>query len=242
VTWTADDGNGNTAADTQSVTVVDTTDPVITVPDSITEMATSSSGKTVTFAVTAEDIFLPVTINCVDEHGTPIPSAGGDLFQGDFALGSTDVECTATDPSGNPTTIPSPTAIGTFTVTIEFEYGTWVPPISASKPNARTGTSIPVYYAWTVDGVPVHVDGSQAMRVSNGECPGADDAKTPGNSGFQELDDFSWQWNFQAVDDDGNELPATKQGTPYCLTVTLTNSLVPDGQSQESTIILKNNK
>jgi hypothetical protein len=242
VTWTADDGNGNTATDTQTVTIVDTTDPVITVPNSITEMATSLSGKTVKFAVIAQDIFKPVTISCVDEHGTSIPSIGGDLFQGDFGVGSTEVECTATDPNGNPLTPPSATATGTFVVTIEFQYGTWEPPISAAKPNARTGTSIPVYFAWTVDDVPVHVDGIQVMQVKVGACPGTVDAKTPGNSGFQELPDFSWQWNFQAVDENGDDLPAETTGTPYCLTATLTNSLVPEGQSQSGTIILKNNQ
>jgi hypothetical protein len=222
VTWTATDSSGNTDTATQTVTVVDTTPPVITaISGDLTELATSSSGANVDFIDFEATDFYLASASCVPASGS------------EFPIGPTTVNCTATDTSGNEAT-------DDFVVTVEFQYGTT--DISAAKGNPRTGTSIPVYYAWTVDGVPVHVEGTQVMEVANGACPGTSAAKTPGNSGFQELADFSWQWNFQAVDDNGDELPAERTGTPYCLTVTLTNSLVPAGQSQSGTIILKNNK
>jgi hypothetical protein len=239
VTWTADDGNGNTASDTQVVAVVDTTDPLISVPDSITEKAVSSSVQTVTFRVTATDIFEPITISCIDEHGTPIPSIGGDSFQGDFGLGPTEVECTATDPNGNPQAPPSATATGTFVVTVEFEYGTT--DIGGFKQNAKTGTSIPTFFAWTIDGANQDVgEGNQVMTVRSGACPGTVDAQSPGNSGFQLLPDLSYQRNFQAVNDSGDDLCATRSGTTYCLTVTVINDLIPfPGQSQSGELVLK---
>jgi hypothetical protein len=224
VTWTVTDFAGNSATATQKVIVRDTTAPVMTVPANISETATSPSGKTVTFSVTATDVF-PVTISCVPASGATFP------------VGNTTVACTATDTSGN-------SASGSFVVSITFAYGTTG--IRIDKPNPKTGTSIPTFFAWTVNGVPQNVGaGNQIMTVRQGTltpqgtCPATALAQTPGSSGFQLKADNSWQWNFQAVDDNGNPLPATGSGTPYCLTVTLTSPLVPGGQSQSGVVVLR---
>ena len=47
VTWTATDTSDNSASATQTVTIVDTTSPIITAPDSITAEATSADSNTV---------------------------------------------------------------------------------------------------------------------------------------------------------------------------------------------------
>ncbi len=101
VTCTAADGNGNTTTTTFGVTVEDTTAPVLSVPTTVTAEATSATGADVTYAVSAADL--------VDGDVTPAcsPASGGT-----FRLGSTPVECSATDAAGN-------SASGSFTVTVQ---------------------------------------------------------------------------------------------------------------------------
>jgi hypothetical protein len=100
VSCTATDDYANSTTNTFTVTVEDTTAPELTLTD-ITAEATSSAGATVTFSPTATDIVdgsVPVTCNW----------ASGDVFP----LGTTTVDCSATDAAGN-------TANGSFTVTVE---------------------------------------------------------------------------------------------------------------------------
>ena len=223
VTWTATDFSGNQATAAQSVNVVDTTKPVITVPADITKTTGNTSGTAVSFSVTATDKF-PVTIACIKQgSGTPVQS--GD----NFAVGDTTVACTATDTSGN-------SASKSFKVTVTFVYG--MTGVTTTKSNAKTGTSIPLYWAWTnSNGVPQNVgDGKQSITVKTGSCPGGTIvAQDPGSSGFRMKSDFSWQYNWQAVDSSGNNLPATQQGTPYCVAVTLTTT----NQIQYGMVLLK---
>jgi hypothetical protein len=100
VTCMATDTAGNTASGTFTVTVVDTTPPVVTVPANITANATSPSGAVVTYTATAIDI--------VDGAVTPScqPASGST-----FPIGDTTVLCTAKDAHGNSST-------ATFTVHI----------------------------------------------------------------------------------------------------------------------------
>jgi hypothetical protein len=88
VTVTARDAAGNTSTATFTVTVVDTTAPVITAPD-ITVEATSAAGARAYYTPTATDAAGAVTIT--------ISLASGSTF----ALGSTSVTVTATDAHGN---------------------------------------------------------------------------------------------------------------------------------------------
>ena len=80
------------ATGTFRVTVRDTTGPVITAPEGVTEEATGPGGATVTYVATAEDL----VDGTVDATCTP---ASGWLFD----LGLTTVTCTATDDRGNET-------------------------------------------------------------------------------------------------------------------------------------------
>ena len=98
VTWTATDTSGNSASATQIVTIVDTTSPIITAPDSITAEATSADSNTVALGN-------PVSSDLVD-----IPSISNNAPDV-FPLGETTVTWTAVDESGN-------SASATQTVTI----------------------------------------------------------------------------------------------------------------------------
>jgi hypothetical protein len=101
ITCAATDAHGNTGSGIFKVNVRDTTAPVLSLPGDLTAEATGPSGATVTYSATANDI--------VDGPVTPIcaPPSGAT-----FALGTTDVGCTATDAHAN-------TATGAFHITIE---------------------------------------------------------------------------------------------------------------------------
>ncbi|MBI3847427.1 MAG: HYR domain-containing protein, partial [Planctomycetes bacterium] len=100
VTCTATDRAGNTASCSFSVTVVDTTPPMITCPANQTLECTSPAGAVATFTTTATDVCdATPTIVCTPPSGST------------FGFGPTTVNCTATDDSGN----SSPCS---FTVTV----------------------------------------------------------------------------------------------------------------------------
>jgi len=90
VTCTAKDTSNNKGTASFVVTVVDTTAPAITVPSTINVNTSSLAGATVTYTVTASDL--------VDGSVTPTcsPASGAT-----FAIGSTTVNCSATDAHGN---------------------------------------------------------------------------------------------------------------------------------------------
>ncbi|MEK7817164.1 MAG: HYR domain-containing protein, partial [Actinomycetota bacterium] len=99
VTCSATDLAGNTGTGTLTVTVVDTTPPVVTGTDTTVE-ATGPSGAVATFTSSATDIVDgAVATTCLPPSGSTFP------------LGATVVTCSATDLAGN-------TGTGTLTVTV----------------------------------------------------------------------------------------------------------------------------
>ncbi|WP_338812918.1 BspA family leucine-rich repeat surface protein [Bernardetia sp. Wsw4-3y2] len=100
VTWTYDDGNGNTSTQTQNVIIDDVTDPTITAPSNVTVNTDAT-------LCTASSVSL----------GTPTgtDNCGTVTFSNDapseFTIGSTVVTWTADDGNGN-------TAIATQTITV----------------------------------------------------------------------------------------------------------------------------
>ena len=96
----ATDAHGNTGHAAFDVTVGDSRAPSLTLPGTITTDATSPAGAVVTYDATASDI--------VDGAITPScsPASGAT-----FAVGSTTVDCTATDAHGN-------SATGSFVVNV----------------------------------------------------------------------------------------------------------------------------
>jgi len=121
VSCIATDMHGNTANASFTVTVMDTTPPVITLPANITAEATGPSGAVVTYAVSATDPDDAATVACTPISGTTFP------------IGVTTVTCTATDTNAN-------SASGTFTVTVTDT----TPPvltINVTSPMEATGPS-----------------------------------------------------------------------------------------------------
>ncbi|HTK16568.1 MAG TPA: HYR domain-containing protein [Acidimicrobiia bacterium] len=101
VTCSATDNAGNLAASTFSVTVSDTSAPVLSLPEDLTEEATGPAGAAVSFSPSANDAVdgvVPVT--CTPTSGST------------FALGTATVDCGATDAHGN-------AASGSFAVTVQ---------------------------------------------------------------------------------------------------------------------------
>ena len=99
VTCVGTDTSGNTSSGSFLVTVKDTTAPVLTVPVDGTVPETGPYGAVVAFTTSATDASGPVDVSCLPESGST------------FALGTTTVTCTASDPSGN-------TTFATFHVTV----------------------------------------------------------------------------------------------------------------------------
>ena len=121
VTCSATDAAGNTGSDSFSVTVVDTTPPVVSVPDEIVAEATGPAGAKVDYVATATDL--------VD--GALDPSChrtSGAMFH----LGSTTVTCTATDGAKN-------TGSASFVVTVIDT----TPPALVLPPNITAPASGP---------------------------------------------------------------------------------------------------
>ncbi len=101
VSATARDASGNTASSDFDVTVRDTTPPVFTlVPVDISRGCEGLDGATVAFEVRAADLCGEVSLACLDESGRTVDPAGTS-----FAVGVHAVTCTATDSSGNSTSV-----------------------------------------------------------------------------------------------------------------------------------------
>ncbi len=100
VTATATDAAGNTATGSFTVTVRDTTAPVLSLPASMAVEATGPNGANATFVGSASDL----VSGAVAVSFSPAPGTT-------FPLGTTTVNATARDSAGN-------TASGSFTITV----------------------------------------------------------------------------------------------------------------------------
>ena len=127
VTCSATDTAGNTGTASFSVTVVDTTPPVVTVPSDITVHATGPNGAPVAYAASAVDLVDgPRAVNCDRPSGSTFP------------IGPTTVTCSATD------TVPN-TGSASFIVTVVSTKGPGITPpdpitVRATGPNGVPAT------------------------------------------------------------------------------------------------------
>ncbi len=114
---TVDDGKGGSASSSVTITVnasADTTPPVLTLPANIIVQATNSSGAVVNFSASATDaVDGSVPVTCVPVSGST------------FALGTTTVNCSASDASNN-------SATGSFSVTVNPPAQSGLAQIAAS--------------------------------------------------------------------------------------------------------------
>ena len=100
MTCSAQDAAGNSAEVSFLVTVRDANAPLLFVPANITESADSPAGRVVTYSVSASDAGTPSpTVVCLPASGSTFP------------IGTTTVNCRASDGAGNSST-------ASFTVTI----------------------------------------------------------------------------------------------------------------------------
>ena len=209
VTCTATDLQGNEATDTFLVTVADTTPPVLTVPADITVLY----GATVTFEATATDnADDDLVVNCIPPSGTVFP------------LGTTTVNCTATDDAGL-------TDSGSFTVNVVLG-GT--SSLRSNKKSVNSGAVAGFNWVWEdYLGNPVDVgEGNQDVEARLGNCPSSEEDilnEDPGSSDIRLQSDGQWTFNWQTVDDDGNPIAA---GT-YCFSVVLMTTDPHQVQSTE---------
>ncbi|WP_168734685.1 HYR domain-containing protein [Deinococcus sp. KSM4-11] len=101
VNCSATDAAGNKGTGSFTVTVQDTTKPVLSLPSPLTVEAANASGANVSFTATANDLVSGSRpVNCTPNSGST------------FALGTTTVNCNATDTASN-------TSTGSFTVTVK---------------------------------------------------------------------------------------------------------------------------
>ena len=155
VTCNASDSHGNPAtAVSFSITVQDTTPPVIAPHADITTPPTSSSGAVVTYSA-------PTTTDAVSGNGvaTCVPASGST-----FALGTTTVNCTAQDAAGNPSS-------SSFKVNVVYSWSGFLSPISSSGTTTRkAGSTLPVKFQLTGDSA--SITGATATltyaRITNG--------------------------------------------------------------------------
>jgi hypothetical protein len=167
---------GGTSADSFVISVVDTQPPVLTLPDTINAGATSPSGASINFAVSANDLVDgPTSVNCDYPSGVTLP------------IGTTVVRCAARDQHFN-------TALGSFTVIVSADV---TPPVLSLPANITAEAAGPnganVNYIATAnddhDGpVPVtcgHASGSVfAIAVTTVQCTASDSHGNTANGSF----------------------------------------------------------
>jgi hypothetical protein len=121
VNCSATDSAGNTSNGSFTVTIQDTTPPTLSLPANMTLMKNIPAGRVVTFSATSTDIVdVTVPVVCVPPSGSTFP------------VGTTTVNCSATDAHGN-------TANGSFTITILADN---IPPIVTVPANMTVETAI----------------------------------------------------------------------------------------------------
>ncbi len=120
VTCTATDDDGNVGTAQFTVTVVDTTAPVLTVPDAVAASTTDPAGTAVAFTATSLDLVDGArAVSCTPASGAVFP------------IGVTTVTCSVVDAAGN-------RADASFTVTVGLQV------VVAPHPSPATPPSAPV--------------------------------------------------------------------------------------------------
>jgi hypothetical protein len=191
VTCTAEDNVGNEDEGSFTITVVDTTAPIVTAPSDITEEATGPGGAAVSFTATASDL--------VDGAVTPTCSP---VSGSTFPLGTTEVTCSATDAAGN-------TGSDTFDVTVEDTTGPDLTLPANITTGATSAAGATVSYSASASDL---VDGSVTVNctppsgstfapgTTTVNCSATDAEGNTTNGSFTVTVSFDWTMFFAPVD------------------------------------------
>jgi hypothetical protein len=110
----ASDTTGHETRTSFGVTILDTTPPLLAIPETVFATATSTSGAVVSYAATAGDLVDgPVPVSCTHPSGSLFP------------LGGTSVTCSATDARGN-------TVARKLLVAVRYTWSNLLSPIDPS--------------------------------------------------------------------------------------------------------------
>ncbi len=177
VTCSATDDHGNTSTASFTVTVTDTTTPVVSPPADVTVEATSAAGAVATFADATADDIVDGSLEVTCDH------ASGESFP----MGVTTITCSATDAHGN-------TGTASFTVTVSDTTAPVVTPPADVTVEATGGSGAPVTFGTataldTVDGpVAVTCDHTSGEMFPVGSttvtCRATDEAANTGSASF----------------------------------------------------------
>jgi hypothetical protein len=128
---TATDAHGNAADKSFTVTVQDSTPPVLHLPSDMTGKASGNNTAAVNYSATASDL-VDGSVPVICDH------ASGSAF----SLGTTLVKCSATDSHGN-------TATGSFKVGTTYDWTGFFQPVDMGNVvnKAKAGQSIPIKFS-----------------------------------------------------------------------------------------------
>ena len=184
------DAAGNVGSTSFSITVRDTTAPVIGAAPNVAANTTNAAGTAVvTYTLpTASDAVGVTSMACSPPSGST------------FVLGTTTVICTARDAAGN-------TATKSFTVTVAYASFGFVGPSMAKV--ANVGSVVPMSWQYTSAGSLIDtgsfVPSTRIFRLTscqNGTETGTPfiDTAKPGNTNFNyKASSFTWQFNWKAL-------------------------------------------
>ncbi len=193
VTYTATDASGNTASDTQVVTVVDNTPPVVTPPANITVFLPLNSTAT-SMAVSYPNP-ATATDNCPGTITFVYSPASGSTF----SVGTSTVTVTATDAHNN-------SAQATFTVTVLYNFTGFDSPVSNIPVvnNVNAGRSIPLKFSLSGNkGLNIFAAGYPASQqvTCNSSAPLSEleGTETPGGSTLSySPDKYHYNWKTES--------------------------------------------
>ncbi len=191
VTYTVTDGSGNTASDTQTVTVVDNTPPVVTPPANVTVQLPLNS------PATSMPVNYPnpatATDNCPGSINIVYSPASGSTFP----VGTTTVTVTATDAHSN-------SATATFTVTVLYNFTGFFSPIDnlPTVNSMKAGQAAPVKFSLSGNkGLNILAAGSpssvQVNCASDDPVAPVEETETAGSSSLNydaSSDQYKYVW------------------------------------------------
>ncbi len=194
VTCTATDAVGNIGSATFTVTVRDTTKPVVTVPAPITATTTGTTAA-VTYSVTATDAVGVKTLTCSAAGASNVSPTGGT-----FPVGTSTVNCTATDAAGN-------SASKSFTVTVNKAGYGGLDGVYANG-SKSAASAVPLDFGFIGLGSSARVNSSLAapsvkVYYAGSKCPGVRPASPTftypsGSSDYRySASGFNWQFNWK---------------------------------------------